>query len=614
MKRIFFIKTIWIVCGLAVLSALAFIFYMLNTSKPGEKVDVWVSTPDLGMKLERQAEGLTFSKVGKEELPTIFVGDTTEYQKIDGIGASMTDSSAWLIHHKLSTENRNSVMKKLFSRSEGIGLSLLRQPIGASDFALQSYTYDDMASGSDDKLDHFSTAYDDDYMIPLLKQALQLNPQLMMMSSPWSPPAWMKSSGSVVGGMLNYKSYDAYARYFVRYIQEYKIKGIPIHAVSIQNEPHVMTNYPSMYMSSSDQVDFIKNHLGPAFKANGIDTKILAWDHNFDEPNYVEEVYNDAEAKKYIDGSAWHCYAGQPGVMNDIHYKYPDKSIYFTECSGGEWTSDEQFKLDFLDGITYFRNWAQSYMRWNLALDENHGPLNGGCDNCNGLITVRQQDRTVAYNDTYYAIGHFSKFIVPGARRIASTGQVEGIYNVAFKNADDSKVLVVYNENMKAKKFRVQWGKQSYTYVLAAGAGATFTWKGEQPGSTVIPAKATTFMAISYNEMYGVEVADAKDAGKVISNAGNNDYIMFKQVNFGSGLRKVEVRLSSNQSDGIIEFHVGSPDGELIGTVSVPDTGRNTWETVTTKLTGTTDIKDVYLVFKGRGSVAKLQSIRFTDK
>jgi glucosylceramidase len=444
-------------------------------------VDVWVTTGDGTEKLNHRA-GTSFSPGTGSNPVQIQVDEDTRYQQMDGFGAAVTDSAAWVISHTLSIEQRDLLMNKLFSPEDGIGINYVRLPMGASDFVTSThYTYDDMPPGqSDPDLAFFSIAHDRAYILPILRQAKGINPQLRFMSSPWSASAWMKSSETLYGGSLKTDYYPAYADYFVRFVQQYQDDGISIDAVTVQNEPHhADDSYPTMWMEWFDQADFIKDYLAPAFDEGGIaNTKILVWDHNWDEPDYPLDILNDAEAKAYVAGSAWHCYAGTPDAQTLVHEAHPDKDIYFTECTGGEWDTDFasvfvwNFRNLFIGAI---RHWAKTVLLWNLALDENHGPHIGGCDNCRGVATI-YQDGMVEYNVEYYIIGHLSKFVVPGAYRIASTMHDRQIETVAFQNPDGSKVLVVLNSSSDPVGFDVQWRGQYFSYDLPMQSVVTFTW------------------------------------------------------------------------------------------------------------------------------------------
>ncbi|GAA4187643.1 ricin-type beta-trefoil lectin domain protein [Streptosporangium oxazolinicum] len=484
--------------------------------------NVWVTTAD-GGKLLQQQPAVTFG-ADSGSASTIDVSDAAAYQTMDGFGASFTDSSAWLVANRLSTGQRAALMDKLFDRGSGIGLSLLRQPMGTSDFALSNYTYDDSCCD----LGGFSIDHDRSAIIPVLKQAKSRNADLKIMGTPWSPPAWMKTNNSLVGGKLRTDRYAAFADYFVKYAQAYAAEGLPIYAVTLQNEPHHEAPYASMRMEPGEQAAVVKNHLGPAFAAAGLSTKIIAWDHNWDEPNYPIEVLNDAGAKRYLAGSAFHCYAGDVGAQSAVHNAHPDRDIWFTECSGGNWATDFGANLkwnlqNLVIGAT--RNWAKGVTLWNMALDQNNGPTNGGCTTCRGVVTIDNNSGNVAYNVEYYVLGHVSKFVVPGARRIDSSTYAGDLESVAFKNPDGSIALLALNAGSSGKAFKVRWKGQSFTYTLPAGAAGTFTWDGGGgSGGDTSPPTAPTNLQASQTTASSTRLS----WGASSDNVGVSGYVIFR--------------------------------------------------------------------------------------
>lgn len=381
---------------------------------------------------------------------TVVIDEEQTFQEMDGFGASFTDSAAYLIHQVLETKQRSELMTRLFDPNEGIGLSVLRQPMGASDYARDFYSYNDMPEGQTDvELDQFSIAHDEEDIIPLLKEALRLNPDVKLMGSPWSPPGWMKTSGSMIGGELKPEHYSVYANYFVRYTQGYKAHGLPIYAITPQNEAlYSPGHYPGMIMLPEAQSDFIKNHLKPQFVKNGIDTKILCYDHNWDKPDYPLTVFE--QAGDAVDGVAWHWYGGKPSAQSEVFDAFPGKEVHFTEGSGGEWIPpfEQAFSNVMRTGIEILRNRSKSYVLWNMALDEKNGPTvpGFGKSTCRGIVTVNQQTKELTYTLDYYALAHFSKVIRPKAVRIASTSH-ESIRSVAFKNTDGSIAVVLFNDS-----------------------------------------------------------------------------------------------------------------------------------------------------------------------
>jgi glucosylceramidase len=412
---------------------------------------------------------------------TIVVDDTSKYQQMDGFGASLTDSSAWLISQKLTAPQQRELLQLLFDPKKGIGLSMLRQPMGASDFALKDYTYDDMPQGQvDPEMQHFSIDHDREQIIALLREALALNPNLKIIASPWSPPGWMKTSGSMIQGTLLPSAYGPLAKYFVRYVQAYEASGVPIYAITVQNEPlNIPTDYPGMGMSAEEQANFIRDDLGPAFRAATVKAKILTFDHNWDLIDFPIKVLSDKQAASFIPGIAIHCYGGNPTAQTELHNRFPDKDIWLTECSGGEWQKGRLLEEQARLVISTMRNWAKGVILWNLALNQNHEPYLGGCKTCRGVVTIDDSampSRIIPTVD-FAALGHASKFVAPGAFRIdSSTFEQERLESVAFRNPDGSIVLIVLNGGNSAVTFNFNWKDKYASYTLAPAAVATFRW------------------------------------------------------------------------------------------------------------------------------------------
>jgi glucosylceramidase len=451
-----------------------------TASTPAGQVRVFQSTEHTVGEPEEQSS-IQFGAQRSPEL-TIFVNDAKRFQTIDGFGASITDSSAWLLRNKLCEAQFQKTMERLFDREKGIGLTLLRQPMGSSDFALEDYTYDDMPAGeSDSELQHFSIEKDQRYIIPVLRAALAINPRIKILATPWSPPAWMKSNDSLVKGSLRPEAYDALARYFVTFVKAYEQAGVPIFGVTMQNEPlNLDADYPSIIMSAREQAAFLGAALGPAFRAAGIGTKIFIFDHNWDLIHYPIEVLADTKAAAYTSGIAIHCYGGNAAAQSELHERFPNLAIWMTECSGGAWQRgnllDEQVRL-IIDST---RNWSRSVILWNLALDQNHEPHLGGCKNCRGVMTVNRTDNAVEVIPTvdFTALAHVSKFVRPGARRIESNTFGPGsLEDVAFRNPDGSLVLLVLNSGSKRVTFNVGWEKKFAEYTLPANSAATLAWQ-----------------------------------------------------------------------------------------------------------------------------------------
>jgi len=451
----------------------------------GPAVNVVETTPDQAMLFHSQPS-VVFKTGGTAVGPTITVNDSIKYQQMDGFGASLTDSSAWLVANKLTVAQQNSLWQSLFSSTGGIGISFLRQPMGASDFSVSgNYSYDDVPAGqTDPNLTNFSIAHDAAYTIPLLRKALAMNPSLKVVAVPWSPPAWMKTSGTMNGGNINTSYSPALAQYFVKFVQAYQQSGIPIYAVLPQNEPlHSNSSYPTAYLAASDEATFIGTNLGPALSAAGLGTvKIIGYDHNWDDSSYPETLLASPSASSYMAGTGFHCYAGDVNTQSTVKNAYPNKDIWFTECSGvvgSKFGADLDWDAENLL-IGAARNWARSVALWNLALDQNSGPTNGGCPSCRGVVTINDSTSptTITNNVEYYVLGHAAKFVQPGALRIDSNSFGHGsIEDVAFQNPNGSIVLLVLNSGGTGA-FNVSWKGQSFVYNLPAGALVTFVWRG----------------------------------------------------------------------------------------------------------------------------------------
>lgn len=436
-------------------------------------VDMWLTKPDQSVLLQQQTGTLSFVSTATSGYGVIAVDSATTYQSIDGFGYTLTGGSAFQINH-MDVVSRAALLTDLFSTN---GVSYLRVAVGASDLSASVFSYDDMPVGmTDPTLANFNLSLDTVDMIPVLKQILAINPNIKILGSPWSPPLWMKSNTNSVGGTLLPAYYAAYAKYFVKYIQAMQAKGIPINAITIQNEPENPNNNPSMSMSATEQANFIKNNLGPEFQTAGITTKIIIFDHNCDHPNYPIAVLNDAAAKAYIDGSAFHLYAGDISALSTVKITHPDKNIYFTEqytSSNGSFGGDLGWHIKNVV-IGSMRNWSKVALEWNLANDAGFGPHTiGGCTECKGALTVNGS--SVTRNVGYYIIAHASKFVPAGSVRIES-GLITNLPNVAFKTSAGKKVLIVLNESAAAQSFNIGYkGKYVFTS-LVAGAVATFTW------------------------------------------------------------------------------------------------------------------------------------------
>lgn len=449
------------------------------SSRPATSApEAHVTMPDKSALLQRTP--LVFSA---DQAPAgsavIAVDSAQKFQDIDGFGFTLTGGSATLIN-SLPADRKEALLRELFGSGPGsIGISYLRISIGASDLSAAPFTYNELPEGrTDTGMQYFSLDPERADLLPVLKRILALSPAIKIMGSPRTPPRWMKTNGSFIGGNLKPEFYAAYARYFVRYIKEMRREGIPVDAITIQNEPLHPGNNPSLYMTAAEQAAFIKGHLGPVFRKEGITTKIIIYDHNCDRPDYPLAILNDPEAKAYVDGSAFHLYAGSINALSQVHNAHPDRHVYFTEQwigGPGNFGGDLKWHIEnLIIGAT--RNWSRNVLEWNLAADAAYNPHTdkGGCTNCLGALTI--DGDSVSRNTAYYIIAHASAFVPPGSVRIA-TAVPEGLPNVGFLTPGGKKVVIVLNSSATAKTFRIALGGRSIAAQLEPGAVGTYTWQ-----------------------------------------------------------------------------------------------------------------------------------------
>ena len=454
---------------------MAFLGCEHQEKKQGDSVapaNWYVTTLDQKQLMQPHSVGMD---PNAEPTVNIRLDSSTTYQEMDGFGYTLTGGSAMLLQG-MSTARRAELLEELFGNGPNtISVSYLRLSVGASDLDEKTWSYDDMPKGATDLgLVHFSLGYDTLYLIPTLKEILKISPNIKLMGSPWSPPAWMKDNEDTRGGSLKKEYYGVYANYLANYVEAMAGEGIAIDALTIQNEPLHPGNNPSMLMLADAQADFIKNHLGPKFKAMGIKTKIVIYDHNADRPDYPISILDDPQAEPFIDGSAFHLYGGTIGALSQVHDAHPSKNIYFTEQwigAPGDFANDFSWHIEQLM-IGAPRNWSKTVLQWNLAADENQEPHTdrGGCDRCLGALTIKGEQ--VTRNPAYYIVAQFSKFVPPGSLRIASTA-VDQFPNVAFLTPKGKVVVAIQNNGGKDETIKVVIGKRSFVLPLSAGAVGT---------------------------------------------------------------------------------------------------------------------------------------------
>ncbi len=445
---------------------------------------MWLTTADQTQKLAARPAPQSAGAAKGDEIVTI---DTSKhFQKMQGFGAAMTDASAQLLS-QLPEDKRKAIMSELFGRErDGLGISFTRLTVGASDFSPTHYSYDDSPGNAPDPdLKHFSIDPARKYVLPRVREALAINPDLMVMISPWSAPAWMKTTKSLYQGKLVPEYYPAFANYLARTAEEFGREGVPVSMLTIQNEPDFEpTDYPGMRVDPPQRAEIIGRHVGPALKARGLKTQILDYDHNWDDPQLPLGVLKDPIARQYIAGVAWHCYEGYVPTQSQVRDAYPDKDVWFTECSGGEWSPNYAEVLGWMTEkliIGASNNWSRGTLLWNLALDPKHGPHKGGCGDCRGVVTIDPATGEITRNVEYYILGHASRFVLPGAFRTSTTTSGNGVEAASFVNPDGSRIAILYRKSGN-DPVTIALDGERYSAALPAGSVATLRWGARSGG------------------------------------------------------------------------------------------------------------------------------------
>jgi glucosylceramidase len=445
-------------------------------------VQVWLTTVDKSQLLSLEPGTPQFSGASDAQnagIPVVTVNDMQQFQPIEGFGFAITGGSAQLLM-QMSPDKRKTLLTKVFSTDgDGIGASYIRVTVGSSDMNDHAYSYDDMPAGeTDPDLRKFSLAPDHADVIPVLKEILAIDPDVRILASPWSAPAWMKTNDDVRGGHLKPECYGVYAQYLVRYIEGMKAEGIPITAITVENEPLNPKNTPSMVVFADEEGKFIGKYLGPAFEQAGIKSEIQLYDHNPDVPSYPLSILADPVAGRYAIGTAFHLYGGESDALTKVHLAYPNKNLYLTEQSVTQWP--ESNTIDIAEPVSRVligatRNWARNVLLWNLAADPHAGPHtnNGGCTGCFGAITLNGDSAT--FNVAYYALGHFSRFVRPGSVRIGSS-ELEQLSTAAFLTPAGKIVLVADNTGNFPKTFQIAYHGQNLTTTVPSESVATYVW------------------------------------------------------------------------------------------------------------------------------------------
>jgi glucosylceramidase len=459
--------------GAAALATAGVLPELAAGSKSGEtpqgNVSVWVT--DDNQKLARSS---VVWKSARTSAPDAIVLDPEKtFQEILGFGAAFTDAACYTFH-QLDAAAREKLFHLLFHPSE-MGLSVCRTCIGASDYSTKLYSYDD--GDADPDLTRFSIEHDRAYVLPMLREARKVNPGLFLFSSPWSPPGWMKSNGSMLGGNMRRQHMPSYANYFLKFLRAYENQGVPVQAVTVQNEVDTDQDgrMPACIWPQEYEADFVRAHLGPLFERNAVNTKIWLVDHNYNLWGRAIAELDTPDVRRYAKAIAWHGYVGQPEWMNRVQAAYPDVEMYWTE--GGPDYTDPSYAKDWLQWSKTFadilRNGCRSITGWNLALDEKGQP-NIGPFNCGGLVTIHSQSKEISQSGQFWAVAHHSRFIRRGARRIQSQGPPD-LSHVGFQNPDGRRVLVLTNSGAP-RTVEIRVGQQAATVALGGNSVTTLEW------------------------------------------------------------------------------------------------------------------------------------------
>jgi glucosylceramidase len=458
---------------------------------PKGDVTIYVTTNNRSQDFKKQAAD--FSSKSNMSPTTIKLNPAERFQTMDGFGAAITGSTAFNLM-KMTKENRTKFLKETFSPTEGMGQSYVRISIGCSDFSLSEYSLCDTPG-----IENFGlTSEETDYVIPVLKEILAINPDLKIMGSPWTPPQWMKVNNltdlqpfnSWTSGQLNPAYYDDYATYFVKWIQAMNQNGIKIYSVTPQNEPLNRGNSASLYMGWEEQFEFVQNHLVPQFKAASLSTKIYLFDHNYnydnmaDQNGYPMKIYDAGIDSDVVAGAAYHNYGGDKAELLKVQSRYPERELVFTETSIGTWNDGRNLQVRLIDdmrevALGTVNNGCKAVIVWNLMLDTERGPnREGGCQTCYGAVDIDISDfSTITRNSHYYIIGHLSSVVKPGAVRIGTTGFSDpGFIHSAFENTDGTYAVVLLNSTSASKSITLDDGKQHFTYEVPANSVISYKW------------------------------------------------------------------------------------------------------------------------------------------
>jgi glucosylceramidase len=441
-------------------------------ASPSGPITMWVTS---AQKRFERADSLEWQFMGDQSLPdTIELNPDQHYQEILGFGAAFTDASCYMFY-QLTGDAREKLFHELFHPSE-MALNVCRTCIGASDYSTELFSYDE--GEPDPELKRFLIDHDKAYVLPALRDARKVNPDLFLFSSPWSPPGWMKANKSMLGGCIRKKYFSSYAQHFVKFLQAYAAEGVGIQAITSQNEVDTDQDgrMPACLWGQEYEIEFVAKHLGPALEKAGLPTKVWLLDHNYNLWGRVICSLDEADVRTHCDDVAWHGYVGTADMISKVHAAHPQVTMHWTE-GGPDYTSPT-YSTDWTSWAHIFtdamQNWCSSVTGWNLALDERGRP-NIGPFNCGGLVTIHSQTKEVSKSGQYWALAHFSRVLRRGARRFASSGNLSDLNHIAFENSDGKRVLVITNPK-SSRTVHIRFGTMVARVPLDSDSVNTLEW------------------------------------------------------------------------------------------------------------------------------------------
>jgi O-glycosyl hydrolase len=612
-------------------------FNLATVSATPDVAQVYLTLADQSKLVQQQADVPFSTNLAPQTGDlSVRVDPTKTFQTMDGVGAAMTESSAYLFSTKLTARQRSLVFPSLFSKQYGAGIDVVRVPWGLTDFSLSNYTYNDNPpGGTDAPQNNFSINHDQQYIMPRLTDAKSVNPSLKIFNAPWSAPLWMKSSPfpdhPYAVGPLKTEFFDSYGTYVVKAINGYAANNLTPHAVTAQNEPFTPTFNPSMLFAPNVYQQLLRDNVGPKVAANAVKPKLLSHDEDWQDerdtgnPTYPLATLSDPNAAQYIDGVAYHCYHGESTKQLLVQKAYPAKGIYVTECTGSN-TPPQNWDDDFRWGmrnmiINPMRHYAKASIYWNLALDETAGPktsTTSGCQNCRGIITINSTTGAVSAGPEYYILAHYGKVVSPGASRIDSTTYGEGaIETVAFKNPNGSKALVALNSGATSRTMVVREGNAAFRYTLPAWAAASFTWTMADNTNRDVD-NTGRFEAEDYSSSTPasqpfLNITDEGKADKAVQLA-NNENLKYDNVSFAGTPLTFQMRYATLFS-GTIEFHLDSATGPLLASIPFSPNNYTKSGVVAGSVTPSAGAHNLYIVAKGSGTneLINLNWIKFAE-